>query len=146
MDLDRISLGALIIALGLLVDDAIIAIEMMIVKTRAGLDRARGGELCLDITAFPMLTGTLVTVGRIHPVGFAKSIAAEYAGGIFWVVGDRADRLMVRGRDLHALSRADAAVGERGAGRSTSRYGGRIPTGRCCRAAIDACLRSARAW
>ena len=86
MDLNRITLGALIIALGLLVDDAIIAIEMMVVKTEAGWDRMRAAGAAWDITAFPMLTGTLVTAAGFIPVGFAASAVAEYAGGIFWVV------------------------------------------------------------
>jgi multidrug efflux pump len=78
-DLHRITLGALIIALGLLVDDAIIAIEMMVVKMEQGLDRVKAATFAWTSTAFPMLTGT--------PVGFAKSSSGEYAGGIFWVVG-----------------------------------------------------------
>ncbi len=87
MDLHRITLGALIIALGLLVDDAIIAIEMMVVKMEEGLDRAHAAGFAWTSTAFPMLTGTLVTAAGFLPVGFAKSSAGEYAGGIFWVVG-----------------------------------------------------------
>ncbi len=86
-NLDRISLGALIIALGLLVDDAIIAVEMMVVKIEQGYDRLRAASFAYTSTAFPMLTGTLVTVAGFMPVGFAKSISGEYAGGIFWVVG-----------------------------------------------------------
>jgi multidrug efflux pump len=86
-NLDRISLGALIIALGLLVDDAIIAVEMMVVKIEQGWDRVRAASFAYSSTAFPMLTGTLVTVAGFMPVGFAKSISGEYAGGIFWVVG-----------------------------------------------------------
>ena len=86
-NLDRISLGALIIALGLLVDDAIIAVEMMVVKLEEGWDRLSAATFAYKSTAFPMLTGTLVTVAGFMPVGFAKSIAGEYAGGIFWVVG-----------------------------------------------------------
>ena len=85
--LHRITLGALIIALGLLVDDAIIAIEMMVVKMEQGFDRARAATFAWTSTAFPMLTGTLVTAAGFLPVGFAKSSAGEYAGGIFWVVG-----------------------------------------------------------
>jgi len=85
--LHRITLGALIIALGLLVDDAIIAIEMMVVKMEQGWDRARAATFAWTSTAFPMLTGTLVTAAGFLPVGFAKSSAGEYAGGIFWVVG-----------------------------------------------------------
>src|SRR3954451_22156194 len=87
MDLHRITLGALIIALGLLVDDAIIAIEMMVVKMEQGWDRAKAATFAWTSTAFPMLTGTLVTAAGFLPVGFAKSSAGEYAGGIFWVVG-----------------------------------------------------------
>src|SRR3954447_6869592 len=87
LDLHRITLGALIIALGLLVDDAIIAIEMMVVKMEQGWDRARAATFAWTSTAFPMLTGTLVTAAGFLPVGFAKSSAGEYAGGIFWVVG-----------------------------------------------------------
>jgi multidrug efflux pump len=87
LDLHRITLGALIIALGLLVDDAIIAIEMMVVKMEQGWDRARAATFAWTSTAFPMLTGTLVTAAGFLPVGFAKSSAGEYAGGIFWIVG-----------------------------------------------------------
>jgi multidrug efflux pump len=87
IDLHRITLGALIIALGLLVDDAIIAIEMMVVKMEQGWDRARAATFAWISTAFPMLTGTLVTAAGFLPVGFAKSSAGEYAGGIFWIVG-----------------------------------------------------------
>jgi multidrug efflux pump len=87
LDLHRITLGALIIALGLLVDDAIIAVEMMVVKMEQGFDRARAATFAWTSTAFPMLTGTLVTAAGFLPVGFAKSSAGEYAGGIFWIVG-----------------------------------------------------------
>ncbi|WP_181702129.1 efflux RND transporter permease subunit [Chthonobacter albigriseus] len=87
MSLERISLGALIIALGLLVDDAIIAVEMMVVKLEEGYDRIQAATFAWSSTAFPMLTGTLVTAAGFLPVGFAKSSAGEYAGGIFWVVG-----------------------------------------------------------
>src|SRR5713101_6506459 len=87
LDLHRISLGALILALGLLVDDAIIAVEMMVVKMEEGWDRVRAATFAWTSTAFPMLSGTLITVAGFLPVGFAKSVAGEYAGGIFWVVG-----------------------------------------------------------
>ena len=87
LDLHRITLGALIIALGLLVDDAIIAIEMMVVKMEQGWDRVRAATYAWTSTAFPMLSGTLVTAAGFLPVGFAKSSSGEYAGGIFWVVG-----------------------------------------------------------
>src|SRR5213078_175160 len=87
LDLHRITLGALIIALGLLVDDAIIAIEMMVVKMEQGFDRARAATFAWSSTAFLMLSGTFVTAAGFLPVGFAKSIAGEYASGIFWIVG-----------------------------------------------------------
>jgi multidrug efflux pump subunit AcrB len=86
LDLQRITLGALIIALGLLVDDAIIAVEMMVVKMEQGFDRLKAATFAWDSTAFPMLTGTLVTAAGFLPVGFAPSTSGEYAGGIFWVV------------------------------------------------------------
>ena len=86
IDLHRITLGALIIALGLLVDDAIIAVEMMVVKMEQGWDRMRAAAFAWTSTAFPMLTGTLVTAAGFLPVGFANSAVGEYAGGIFWVV------------------------------------------------------------
>ncbi|MCW1383763.1 efflux RND transporter permease subunit [Novosphingobium sp. KCTC 2891] len=85
--LDRITLGALILALGLLVDDAIIAIEMMVVKMEEGYDRLKASAYAWSHTAAPMLAGTLVTVIGLMPVGFAQSTAGEYAGNIFWVVG-----------------------------------------------------------
>jgi multidrug efflux pump subunit AcrB len=84
---DRITLGALIIALGLLVDDAIIAIEIMVVKMEEGWDRIRAAAYAWSHTAAPMLSGTLVTVIGFTPVGFARSTAGEYAGNIFWIVG-----------------------------------------------------------
>ncbi|MFI5015372.1 MAG: efflux RND transporter permease subunit, partial [Hyphomicrobiales bacterium] len=86
MDLNRITLGALIIALGLLVDDAIIAVEMMVVKMEQGWPRAKAAAYAWTSTAFPMLTGTLVTAIGFVPIGFAVSAVGEYAGGIFWVV------------------------------------------------------------
>ncbi len=86
LDLHRITLGALIIALGLLVDDAIIAVEMMVVKMEQGWDRVKAASFAWDSTAFPMLTGTLVTAAGFLPIGFANSSVGEYAGGIFWIV------------------------------------------------------------
>ncbi len=87
IDLQRISLGALIIALGLLVDDAIISVEMMIVKMEQGMDRFKAATFAYTSTAFPMLTGTLVTAAAFMPVGFAKSSAGEYCFSMFAVVG-----------------------------------------------------------
>lgn len=85
-DFDRITLGALILSLGLLVDDAIIIIESMVVKMEEGQDRVAAATYAWGHTAAPMLAGTLVTAIGLMPVGFAKSTAGEYAGNIFWVV------------------------------------------------------------
>lgn len=86
INLQRISLGALIIALGLLVDDAIIAVEMMQVKMEEGWDRIKAASFAWTSTAFPMLTGTLITAAGFVPVGFAQSSTGEFTGAIFWVV------------------------------------------------------------
>ncbi len=86
IDLQRISLGALVIALGLLVDDAIIAVEMMVVKMEQGWDRFKAATYAYTSTAFPMLTGTLITAVAFTPVGFSKSAASEYTISIFQVV------------------------------------------------------------
>ena len=83
---DRITLGALILSLGLLVDDAIIAIEMMVVKMEEGLDRIAAASFAWTVTAAPMLSGTLITIIGFLPIGFAQSSAGEYAGNIFWIV------------------------------------------------------------
>ena len=87
IELQRISLGALIIALGLLVDDAIIAVEMMALKLEQGWDRFRAATYAYTATAFPMLTGTLITAAGFLPVGFAKSGSGEYVFSLFQVVG-----------------------------------------------------------
>jgi multidrug efflux pump len=87
ISLQRISLGALIIALGLLVDDAMIAVEMMITKMEEGYDRIKAATFAYTSTAFPMLTGTLVTIIGFVPVGFAQSGAGEYCFSLFAVVG-----------------------------------------------------------
>ena len=86
-NLERVSLGSLIIALGLLVDDGIIAVEMMIVKMEGGWDRFKAAAYSYAATATPRLTGALITVAAFMPIGFAKSSSGEYAGGIFWIVG-----------------------------------------------------------
>ena len=86
INLDRITLGALIISLGLLVDDAIIAVEMMLVKIEEGWDKVRAAAHAWSVTAAPMLFGTLVTVAGFLPIGFARSGVGEYAGNIFWVL------------------------------------------------------------
>lgn len=85
--LQKISLGALIIALGLLVDDAMIAVEMMARKLEEGMDRFAAASYAYTSTAMPMLTGTLITVAGFLPVGLAKSTAGEYTFSIFAVVG-----------------------------------------------------------
>jgi multidrug efflux pump len=87
IDLHRISLGALVIALGLLVDDAMIAVEMMDRKLKEGHDRLTAATFAYTSTAFPMLTGTLITVAGFIPVGFAQSTAGEYVSSLFWVTG-----------------------------------------------------------
>jgi multidrug efflux pump subunit AcrB len=86
-DFDRITLGSLILALGLLVDDAIIAIEMMVVKMEEGYDRVSAAAHAWSHTAAPMLAGTLVTAIGFLPNGFAKSTAGEYTSNMFWIVG-----------------------------------------------------------
>ncbi len=87
LNLHRITLGALIIALGLMVDDAIIAVEMMQVKMEQGVNRAEAAGWAWTSTAFPRLTGALVTAAGFMPVGLAVSSTGEYAGAIFSVVG-----------------------------------------------------------
>ncbi|MCZ8112367.1 MAG: efflux RND transporter permease subunit [Betaproteobacteria bacterium] len=83
--LHKISLGSLIIALGLLVDDAIIAVEMMVRKLEEGYDRARAATFTYDLVAMPMLTGTLITAAGFLPIGLAKSVTGEYTFAIFAV-------------------------------------------------------------
>jgi multidrug efflux pump subunit AcrB len=85
IDLHKISLGALIIALGLLVDDAIIAVEMMVRKMEEGLSRFDAATYAYTSTAMPMLTGTLITAAGFLPIGFAKSAAGEYTFSMFSV-------------------------------------------------------------
>lgn len=86
IDLHKVSLGALIIALGLLVDDAIIAVEMMSVKLEQGWDRFKAACFAYTATAFPMLTGTLITCAGFIPIGFSKGSAAEFTSSLFTVV------------------------------------------------------------
>ncbi len=83
--LHKISLGSLIIALGLLVDDAIIAVEMMVRKLEEGYDKMRAATFAYDVTAMPMLTGTLITAAGFLPIGMAKSTVGEYTFAIFAV-------------------------------------------------------------
>jgi multidrug efflux pump len=86
IDLQRISLGALIIALGLLVDDAMITVETMVTRLEHGDDKVQAATFAFTSTAFPMLSGTLVTVAGFVPIGFAHSAAGEYTFSIFAVV------------------------------------------------------------
>ena len=83
--LHKISLGSLIIALGLLVDDAIIAVEMMVRKLEEGYDRARAATFTYELVAMPMLTGTLITAAGFLPIGLARSVTGEYTFAIFAV-------------------------------------------------------------
>ena len=83
--LHKISLGSLIIALGLLVDDAIIAVEMMVRKMEEGYDKVRSATFAYELTAMPMLTGTLITATGFLPIGLAKSLTGEYTFAIFAV-------------------------------------------------------------
>jgi multidrug efflux pump subunit AcrB len=85
ISLHKISLGALIIALGLLVDDAIIAVEMMVRKMEDGMSRFEAATFAYTSTAFPMLTGTLITAAGFLPIGLAKSAAGEYTFAMFSV-------------------------------------------------------------
>ena len=83
--LHKVSLGSLIIALGLLVDDAIIAVEMMVLKLEEGYDKMRAATFAYELTAMPMLTGTLITAAGFLPIGIARSSVGEYAFAIFAV-------------------------------------------------------------
>ena len=86
IDLQKVSLGALIISLGLLVDDEIIAVEMMSVKLEEGLDRFSAASHAFRATALPMLTGTLITCAGFIPVAFSKGMAAEFCASLFPVI------------------------------------------------------------
>ena len=86
IDLHKVSLGSLIIALGLLVDDAIIAVEMMSVQLERGLSRFDAACHAFNVTAKPMLTGTLITCSGFIPVAFSKGMASEFCRDMFWVV------------------------------------------------------------
>ena len=124
IDLHKISLGALILALGLLVDDAIIAVEMMAVKMEQGFDRVKAAAFAYDSTAFPMLTGTLVTAAGFLPIATAQSGTGEYTRSIFQVVTHRAADVVGRGGGVHALPRLPAAAGRpRRQGRGRWRIG-----------------------
>lgn len=87
ISLQRVSLGALIIALGLLVDDAMIAVEMMVARLELGDNLRKAATYVYTSTAFPMLTGTIVTVAGFIPIGLNTSLAGQFAGSMFWVIG-----------------------------------------------------------
>ena len=114
LDLHRITLGALIIALGLLVDDAIIAVEMMVVKMEQGWDRVRAASFAWESTAFPMLTGTLVTAAGFLPDRLRQFGGRRICRRHLLDRGDRAGRVLVRRGDLHALYRRQAAAEHHG--------------------------------
>ena len=117
-NLERVSLGSLIIALGLLVDDAIISLEMMVVKMEGGWERVKAAAFSYSATAMPRLTGALITVAAFMPIGFAKSTTGEYAGGIFWIVGAAVlFSWLVSGLFTPYLAVEDAAEGSRQASR-----------------------------
>ena len=139
IDLQRISLGAMIIALGLLVDDAIIAVETMVVKLEQGWDKLRAGSFAYTSTAFPMLTGTLVTAAGYLPVGLAQSSTGEYTRDIFRRRRPVADPVLVRRRAVRAATRRRAAAVHRGATRP-----GAIRKPRCLRHAL--LPRDSAAW
>lgn len=84
--LQRVSLGALIIALTLMIDDAMVAVESMLSKLEEGMERVQAASFAYTSTAFPMLAGTLVTIAGFIPVGFARSVSGEYARSLFLVI------------------------------------------------------------
>ncbi len=85
IELHRISFGALIIALGLLVDDAMIAVEMMARKLEEGMDKLAAASYAYSHTGFPMLTGTAITAAGFMPIGLSSAMASEYTNSLFWV-------------------------------------------------------------
>ena len=123
--LHKISLGSLIIALGLLVDDAIIAVEMMVRKMEEGYDKVRAATFAYEITAMPMLTGTLITAAGFLPIGMAKSAVGEYTFAIFgvtalalllsWIVSvyfvPYLGTLLLKAQPHHSSAQADPADG-----------------------------------
>ena len=111
IDLHRISLGALIIALTLLVDDAMTTVDAMIRRLGAGDTIDDAATFAYRTLAAPMLIGTLVTISSFVPIGFARSSAGEYTFSIFSVVAHLAHRIVARGRRLRAASGEGAAEG-----------------------------------
>ena len=118
--LHKISLGSLIIALGLLVDDAIIAVEMMVRKLEEGYDKVRAATFAYEVTAMPMLTGTLITAVGFLPIGMAKSTVGEYTFAIFAVTAAALRDLLAGVGLLRALPGRAAAEGAPHAPASTA--------------------------
>jgi multidrug efflux pump len=126
LGLHKISLGSLIIALGLLVDDAIIAVEMMVRKMEEGYDKVRSATFAYELTAMPMLTGTLITAVGFLPIGIAKSLTGEYTFAIFavtviallisWVVSvyfvPYLGLLILKHKQNQAMRQSDGQMGE----------------------------------
>ena len=104
IDMQRISLGALIIALALMVDDAMTVTDAMLTRLAQGDDKVQAGAFAFRTYAFAMLAGTLVTIAGFVPVGFAASSAGEYTFSLFAVVAIALDRVLVRGGDLCAVA------------------------------------------
>ena len=136
IDLQRISLGALIIALGLLVDDAMTTVDVMTSRLAAGDSKEQSATFAYKTLAFPMLTGSFVTAAGFVPIGFARSAAGEYTFSIFAVVTDRADRVLVCRRSVCALAGrlAPQKTGDRGSPRNKARscaFSARSSSARC---------------
>lgn len=106
-----------IIALGLLVDDAMICVEMMEYKLEQGWDKVRAAEFAYTATAFPMLTGTLVTAAGFMPVAFSAGSASEYCGSMFWVITHCAGILVAGSGDRNPACRPMAAQSSCDAGK-----------------------------
>jgi multidrug efflux pump subunit AcrB len=122
INFDRVTLGSLILALGLLVDDAIIAIEMMVVKMEEGYDRIKASAYAWSHTAAPMLAGTLVTAIGFMPNGFAQSTAGEYTSNMFWIVGLALIASWFVAVVFHALSGGEDPAGDPQSGRGPCRH------------------------
>ena len=113
ISLQRISLGALIIALGLLVDDAMITVEMMVARLEGGDTLRQAATYVYTSTAFPMLTGTLVTVAGFIPIGFNASAAGEFTFTLFVVIAVSLLTSLDRRGAVHAAARRHAAAERR---------------------------------
>ncbi len=132
IDLQRISLGALIIALGLLVDDAMTTVDVMISRMAAGDSKEKAATVAYDSLAFPMLTGSFITAAGFVPIGFAQVVGRRIH--LFDLRGrlDRADRVVVRRGAVRASARRLAAQGPGRRRRRKSRAGSWRRSARCC--------------